>query len=116
MHTTKKKVKVFISLTVDHSLGSKDAKSSILWSISRDQLSQTAYEIKQCILTCTSRSLKHGWSACVCNTVACSRLSDSRGRTEKRASEGNEGVFFFFARRRLSESLEQASNKAINTL
>ena len=39
--TTKCKWTLFIWLTVDHSLGSKDAKSSILWSISRDRLSQS---------------------------------------------------------------------------
>ena len=39
--TTKRKWTLFFSLTVDHSLGSKDAKSSILWSISRDQLNQS---------------------------------------------------------------------------
>ena len=39
--TTKRKWTLFIWLTVDHSLGSKDAKSSILWSFSRDQLNQS---------------------------------------------------------------------------
>lgn len=36
----KDKWTLFIWLTVDHNLGLKDAKSSILWSISRDQLDQ----------------------------------------------------------------------------
>ena len=39
--TAKRKWTLFIWLTVDHSLGSKDAKSSILWTIYRDQLNQS---------------------------------------------------------------------------
>ena len=39
--TTTRKWTLFIWLTVDRSLGSKDAKSSILQSISRNQLNQS---------------------------------------------------------------------------
>ena len=55
-HANDKKKENFIyRLTVDHSLGSKDAKSSILWNISRDEVNQSVvsrnklqkmYEIK----------------------------------------------------------------------